>query len=140
MSHNLYYHFVKQLQNNIYLRHHLDGTRLSIMEKWVCWKYIFKYNVKRKSICYLNIIFQLSERQKLFAQRSPLYCSKAMYGGNSARSNLSKIFANTPAIHKKAVIPISPTTNNKIRTTSSILLSHISTKVCKIIILCTNSC
>jgi len=54
-----------------------------------------------------------------------------MYGGNSARSNLSKILANTPAIHKKSVIPISPTTNNEIRTTSSILLSHISTKVCK---------
>jgi len=55
-----------------------------------------------------------------------------MYGGNSARSNLSKILANTPAIHKKSVVPISPTTNNEIRTTSSILLSHISTKVCKI--------
>lgn len=55
-----------------------------------------------------------------------------MYGGNSARSNLSKILANSPAIHKKSVIPISPITNSEIRTTSSILLSHISTKVCNI--------
>lgn len=56
-----------------------------------------------------------------------------MYGGNSARSNLSKILGNTPPIHKKAVIPISPTNNSEIRTTSSILLGHISTKVHKYI-------
>lgn len=71
---------------------------------------------------------ELSERQKLFAHKSPLNCSQVMYGGSSAHSNLSKILANTPAIHKKSVIPISPTTNNEIRTTSSILLNHISTK------------
>lgn len=52
-----------------------------------------------------------------------------MYGGNSARSSLSKILGNTPPIHRKAVIPISPSNNNEIRTTSSILLDHISTKV-----------
>lgn len=56
-----------------------------------------------------------------------------MYGGNSARSNLSKILGNTPPIHRKAVIPISPTNNSEIRTTSSILLEHISTKVSKYI-------
>jgi hypothetical protein len=51
-----------------------------------------------------------------------------MYGGNSARSTLSKILGNTPPIHRKTVIPISPT-NTEIRTTSSILLENISTKV-----------
>ncbi|XP_050422624.1 nuclear pore complex protein Nup153 [Adelges cooleyi] len=71
---------------------------------------------------------ELSERQKLFAQKSPLNCSQVMYGGGSARSNLSKILGNTPPIHRKTVIPISPATNNEIRTTSSILLQHISTK------------
>ncbi|KAL5240228.1 hypothetical protein ACI65C_007638 [Semiaphis heraclei] len=71
---------------------------------------------------------ELSERQKLFAQKSPLNCSQVMYGGNSARSNLSKILGNTPPIHRKAVIPISSTNNSEIRTTSSILLGHISTK------------
>jgi len=74
----------------------------------------------------------LSERQRLFAQKSPLNCSQVMYGGNSARSNLSKILGNTPPIHRKAVIPISSTNNSEIRTTSSILLGHISTKVSKI--------
>jgi len=73
----------------------------------------------------------LSERQKLFAQKSPLNCSQVMYGGSSAHSNLSKILGNTPPIHKKAVIPISSTNNSEIRTTSSILLGHISTKVGK---------
>jgi len=76
--------------------------------------------------------YQLSERQKLFAQKSPLNCSQVMYGGSSARSNLSKILGNTPPIHRKAVIPISSTNNSEIRTTSSILLGHISTKVSKI--------
>ncbi|XP_003244255.1 nuclear pore complex protein Nup153 isoform X2 [Acyrthosiphon pisum] len=71
---------------------------------------------------------ELSERQKLFAQKSPLNCSQVMYGGSSARSNLSKILGNTPPIHRKAVIPISSTNNSEIRTTSSILLGHISTK------------
>ncbi|XP_025203258.1 nuclear pore complex protein Nup153-like [Melanaphis sacchari] len=71
---------------------------------------------------------ELSERQKLFAQKSPLNCSQVMYGGNSARSSLSKILGNTPPIHRKAVIPISSTNNSEIRTTSSILLEHISTK------------
>lgn len=74
----------------------------------------------------------MSERQKLFAQKSPLNCSQVMYGGSSARSNLSKILGNTPPIHRKAVIPISSTNNSEIRTTSSILLGHISTKVSKI--------
>ncbi|XP_026812256.1 nuclear pore complex protein Nup153 [Rhopalosiphum maidis] len=71
---------------------------------------------------------ELSERQKLFAQKSPLNCSQVMYGGSSARSSLSKILGNTPPIHRKAVIPISSTNNSEIRTTSSILLEHISTK------------
>jgi nuclear pore complex protein Nup153 len=71
---------------------------------------------------------ELSERQKLFAQKSPLNCSQVMYGGSSARSNLSKILGNTPPIHRKAVIPISASNNSEIRTTSSILLGHISTK------------
>lgn len=79
-------------------------------------------------MCY----FQLSERQKLFAQKSPLNCSQVMYGGSSARSSLSKILGNTPPIHRKAVIPISSTNNSEIRTTSSILLEHISTKVSQI--------
>ncbi|XP_050066767.1 nuclear pore complex protein Nup153-like isoform X2 [Aphis gossypii] len=71
---------------------------------------------------------ELSERQKLFAQKSPLNCSQVMYGGSSARSSLSKILGNTPPIHRKAVIPISSSNNSEIRTTSSILLEHISTK------------
>ncbi|XP_050542395.1 nuclear pore complex protein Nup153-like [Daktulosphaira vitifoliae] len=71
---------------------------------------------------------ELSERQKLFAQKSPLNCSQVVYGGGSAHSNLSKILGNTPPIHRKAILPISPATNNEIRTTSSILLKHMSAK------------
>jgi len=42
----------------------------------------------------------LSGRQKLFAQKSPLNCSQVMYGGSSARSNLSTILFNIPPIEK----------------------------------------
>jgi len=56
-----------------------------------------------------------------------------MYGGRSANSNLSKILGHSPLIHKKTTIPISPTKNSEIRTTSSVLLDHISTKVSRII-------
>lgn len=57
-----------------------------------------------------------------------------MYGGRSAHSNLSKLLGNAPPIHRKTVIPISPTNNSEITTTSSILLEHISTKVGKMYI------
>lgn len=71
--------------------------------------------------------FQLSERQKIFAQKSPLNCSQVIYGGRSVHSNLFKNLE--PPLHRKTVIPISPSNNSIIRTTSSILLEHISTKV-----------
>lgn len=96
--------------------------------------YLTVFITKNKIFILIDYVYyyQLSERQKLFAQKSPLNCSQVMYGGSSARSKLSKILGSTPPIHRKAVIPISSTNNNEIRTTSSILLGHISTKVSKI--------